>query len=87
MVGTYRMMLGAQARRHRGFYSEKEFDLTRIKNLDGELLELGRSCARKDYRDRALLPLMWEAIADYVRRTECVIYSVAAVYIRRMSPK
>ena len=35
--------------------------------MDGELLELGRSCARKDFRDRALLPLMWEAIADYVR--------------------
>ena len=67
VVGTYRMMLGAQARRHLGFYSEKEFDLSRIKNLDGELLELGRSCARKDFRDRALLPLMWEAIADYVR--------------------
>src|SRR5512147_3058555 len=42
VVGTYRMMGGAQARRHLGFYSEKEFDLSRIKNLDGELLELGR---------------------------------------------
>jgi len=67
VVGTYRMMLGAQARQHLGFFSEKEFDLSRIKNLDGEPLELGRSCARKDYRDRALLPLMWEAIAEYVR--------------------
>jgi L-ornithine Nalpha-acyltransferase len=67
VVGTYRMMRGAQAREHLGFYSEKEFDLTLIKNLDGELLELGRSCARKDYRDRALLPLMWDAIGDYVR--------------------
>ena len=67
VIGTYRMMLGAQARQHLGFYSEKEFDLSRIKSLDGELLELGRSCARKDYRDRALLPLMWEAIVEYVR--------------------
>jgi len=67
VVGTYRMMRGAQAREHLGFYSEREFDISRIKNLDGELLELGRSCARKDYRDRALLPLMWEAIVDYVR--------------------
>ena len=67
VVGTYRMMRGAQAREHLGFYSEKEFDLSLIKNLDGELLELGRSCARKDYRDRALLPLMWDAIGDYVR--------------------
>ena len=27
VVGTYRLMRGAQARRHIGFYSEKEFDL------------------------------------------------------------
>ncbi len=67
VVGTYRLMRGAQARRHIGFYSEKEFDLTQIKKLDGELMELGRSCARKDFRDRALIPLMWEAIAEQVR--------------------
>ena len=58
IVGTYRLLRGAQSRRHIGFYSEKEFDLTRIKTLDGELMELGRSCARKDFRDRALIPLM-----------------------------
>jgi L-ornithine Nalpha-acyltransferase len=68
VVGTYRLLRGSQARQHIGFYSEKEFDLTRIKQLDGELLELGRSCARKDFRDRALIPLMWEAIADQVRK-------------------
>jgi L-ornithine Nalpha-acyltransferase len=68
VVGTYRLLRGSEARRSIGFYSEKEFDLARIKALDGELLELGRSCARKDYRDRALIPLMWEAIAEHVRR-------------------
>jgi putative hemolysin len=67
VVGTYRLLRGAQARRHIGFYSEKEFDLSRIKERDGELMELGRSCARKDFRDRSLLPLMWEAIAEQVR--------------------
>jgi putative hemolysin len=68
IVGTYRLLLGSQARRHIGFYSEKEFDLSRIKLLDGELMELGRSCARKDFRDRALIPLMWEAIAEQVKK-------------------
>jgi putative hemolysin len=68
VVGTYRLLRGSQARRHIGFYSEKEFDLSRVKRLDGELLELGRSCARKDFRDRALIPLMWEAIAEQVRK-------------------
>lgn len=68
VVGTYRLLRGSEARPNIGFYSEKEFDLSRIKTLDGELLELGRSCARKDFRDRALIPLMWEAIAEHVRR-------------------
>lgn len=67
VVGTYRLLLGSQARRHIGFYSEREFNLENIKKLDGELLELGRSCARKDFRDKALIPLMWEAIAHYVK--------------------
>src|SRR6476646_3983092 len=67
VVGTYRLLRGVQARRHIGFYSEKEFDLSRIKERDGELMELGRSCARTDFRDRSLLPLMLEAIAEQVR--------------------
>lgn len=66
VVGTYRLLLASRAKEHIGFYSEGEFDLQKIKALDGELLELGRSCARKDFRDRALIPLMWEAIARYV---------------------
>ncbi len=68
VVGTYRLLRGAQARKHIGFYSEREFDLTKIKNLNGELLELGRSCARKDFRDKALIPLMWDAIAQHVKK-------------------
>jgi len=68
VVGTYRLMRGSQARQHIGFYSEKEFDLSLIKSLDGELMELGRSCARKDFRDRALIPLMWDAIAEQVKK-------------------
>ncbi len=68
VVGTYRLMLGSTAKKNFGFYSEREFDLQRIKRLDGELLELGRSCAHKDYRDRSLIHLMWQSIAEYVKR-------------------
>ncbi len=68
VVGTYRLLLGSQAGRHFGFYSEREFDLKNVKKLRGELLELGRSCAHRDYRDKALIHAMWQAIADYVRR-------------------
>jgi putative hemolysin len=67
VVGTYRLLLGSEARKHSGFYSEQEFNLENIKKLDGELLELGRSCAHRDYRDRALIHLMWQTIAEYVK--------------------
>jgi putative hemolysin len=67
VVGTYRLLLGSEARKHSGFYSEQEFNLENIKKLDGEPLELGRSCAHKDYRDRALIHLMWQTIAEYVK--------------------
>ncbi|TAK08573.1 GNAT family N-acetyltransferase [bacterium] len=67
VVGTYRLLLGSEARSHFGFYSEREFNLENIKRLSGELLELGRSCAHKDYRDRALISLMWDAIAEYIK--------------------
>lgn len=67
VIGTYRLLSGSEARRHLGFYSENEFNLEKIKKLKGELLELGRSCAHQDFRDRALIPMMWEAIAQYVR--------------------
>jgi len=43
VVGTYRLMRGSQARQHGGFYSEKEFDLSRIKKLDGATMELASS--------------------------------------------
>jgi L-ornithine Nalpha-acyltransferase len=68
VVGTYRLLLGSRAEKNGGFYSTREFNLENIKQLDGELLELGRSCARKDFRDKALIFLMWNAIADYVKK-------------------
>ena len=67
VVGTYRLLLGSEARRRFGFYAEREFDLQNIKRLDGELLELGRSCAHRDYRDKPLIQFMWQAIANYVK--------------------
>ncbi len=81
VVGTYRLLRGPVARGHLGFYSEKEFDLQKIKNLPGELLELGRSCARKDYRDKTLMLVMWSAIADYVKKHKVrYVFGCASLY-------
>jgi hypothetical protein len=75
VVGTYRMMLGAQARQHLGFYSEKELDLSRIKNLDGELLEIGRSCARKIIATARCCRSCGKRSPSMCGRTRYVIYS------------
>jgi putative hemolysin len=86
IVGTYRLLLGSRARATIGFYSEHEFNLERVKRLDGELLELGRTCARRDFRSKALIPLMWGTIAAYVReRGVRYIFGCGSLYTTERS--
>ena len=81
VVGTYRLLLGSDARRHFGFYSEREFNLDQIKKLDSKLLEMGRTCTHKDYRDKALLLHMWDAIANYVKAHQVrYLFGCASLY-------
>jgi L-ornithine Nalpha-acyltransferase len=86
VVGTYRLLLGSRAERNVGFYSEHEFNLQNIKKLSGELLELGRSCARKDFRDKSLIPLMWNAIGQYVEKHRVrYLFGCGSVYTTEAS--
>ncbi|MGH7772658.1 MAG: GNAT family N-acetyltransferase [Candidatus Binatia bacterium] len=81
VVGTYRLLLGSETRKHFGFYSEREFNLEKIKKLEGELLEMGRTCAHKDYRDKGLLLHMWDAIAEYVKTHQVrYLFGCASLY-------
>jgi len=66
VVGTYRLLRQEKAEKSFGFYSENEFDLTRIKKLPGQALELGRSCVAKEYRSLAVVNLLWAGIARYI---------------------
>ncbi|HEY6869843.1 MAG TPA: GNAT family N-acyltransferase [Novosphingobium sp.] len=69
VVGTYRLLRGKVARRHGGFYSAREFDLTRLKRhakRSGDLLELGRSCVLPAYRTSHTISLLWRGIAEYL---------------------
>jgi putative hemolysin len=68
VVGTYRLLRESVARKASGFYSEGEFDLSRLAGAQrgGELLELGRSCVLPAYRTSATISLLWRGIADYL---------------------
>jgi len=69
IVGTYRLLTKYIANSNGGFYSEGEFDLTNLKKLPMEILEMGRSCVHKDYRSNGVINLLWAGIAKYVQMT------------------
>ena len=70
IVGTYRLLRREIAARHFGFYSESEFNLAPMlsRHPQARLLELGRSCVLKPYRDKRTVELLWHGIWTYVRQ-------------------
>jgi putative hemolysin len=66
VVGTYRLLRRSVAESHCGFYSTWEYDISRIVEHPGEILELGRSCVDSAYRNRATMQLLWRGNAAYV---------------------
>jgi L-ornithine Nalpha-acyltransferase len=66
VVGTYRLLrhdrLGGQG----VFYSSHEFDLAPLLASGKRLLELGRSCVLREYRNLPVLQKLWQAVAGYV---------------------
>jgi L-ornithine Nalpha-acyltransferase len=68
VVGTYRMLLGSEAEKYLGYYAEHEFEISSLRRLKGEKLELGRTCVHRDYRGQAVLGLMWSLIAGHIER-------------------
>jgi len=71
VVGTYRV-LGPNAAREMGrYYSETEFDLSRLQHIRGGIAEAGRACIHPDYRSGAVIMLLWAGLAAYMRRERC----------------
>jgi putative hemolysin len=66
VVGTYRILSPDAAAAAGGYYSEQEFDLTRLAPLRPALVEVGRSCIRADYRSGAVITLLWAGLARYM---------------------
>jgi putative hemolysin len=67
VVGTYRILNAANAQRAGGFYSDTEFDLTRLQHLRPDIMEVGRACVHPDYRSGASIAVLWAGLADYIK--------------------
>lgn len=68
VVGTYRILPPAQARALGSYYSDTEFDLTRLQHLRSSMVEIGRSCVHPSYRNGATIALLWSGLADYMAK-------------------
>ena len=66
VVGTYRVLTPASARRAGGLYSDQEFELSRLDRLRPRIAELGRSCTHPDYRTGGVILMLWAALADFM---------------------
>jgi putative hemolysin len=66
VVGTYRVLTPEAARQAGGFYTETEFDLTRLRALRPQLAEIGRSCVHPAHRQGGVILSLWAELARFM---------------------
>lgn len=66
LVATTRLLVDTEIIHTGCFYSETEFEISRIINRSGKFMEVGRTCVRPEYRKGAVLAMLWQGIARIV---------------------
>ncbi|KIM00372.1 putative hemolysin [Paramagnetospirillum magnetotacticum MS-1] len=66
VVGTYRLIRRSAAQAVGRFYTAGEFDISPFLAVEGEILELGRSCVDARWRHRGTLQALWQGLAGYM---------------------
>lgn len=70
VIGTYRMLTPAQAKRVGGTYTDTEFDLTRLRFMRERMVELGRSCVHAEHRHGGVILALWGALFEFMSRNQ-----------------
>ncbi len=70
VIGTYRVLTPAQAKRVGSTYSDTEFDLTRLRSMRERMVELGRSCVHPEHRQGSVILALWGALAEFMVRNQ-----------------
>ncbi len=80
IVGTYRIIDRDAAEKMGSFYTETEFNLSKIKKVDGNIAEMSRACVAREYRENALvMRMLWAGLGEYVmRRKIAILFGVAS---------
>lgn len=67
VVGTYRILTPDGAAACGGYYSESEFDLSRLQAIRTEMVEVGRSCVHPAHRSGAVVSLLWSGLVAFMQ--------------------
>jgi len=70
VIASTRLLLGEQARKAGGFYSESEFEMKALYDLPGRSVEVGRTCVDPSYRQGAAIAVLWSGLADFIHQFE-----------------
>ena len=81
VVGTYRLLRSDAMKKVGRFYSDGEYDISLIRKYPGDIMEVGRSCVDAEYRNRAVMQLLWRGIGAYVNRFHIAIMFGCASFI------
>ncbi len=74
IVGTYRIIDKDAAEKMGGFYTEQEFNISKIKKVNGNIAEMSRACVKMEYRENGLvMRLLWAGLCEYVVKRKVVI--------------
>ncbi len=78
IVGTYRIIDREAAEKMGGFYTENEFNLSKIKRVNGNIAEMSRACVNAEYRENGLvMRLLWAGLCEYVvKRKVAILFGV-----------
>ena len=80
IVGTYRIINRDAAEKMGGFYTETEFDISKIKKSGANIAEMSRACVDPEYRENALvMRLLWAGLGEYIMRHKIgIVFGVAS---------
>jgi putative hemolysin len=66
VVGTYRLLRRTPDKQVDKFYTEGEFDISKLKASGHNIMELGRSGIHPKFRDGRVIQLLWAGIGMYI---------------------
>ena len=80
IVGTYRIINRENAEKMGGFYTETEFNISKIKKTVGNIAEMSRACVDEKYRDNGLvMRMLWLGLGEYISKNKItILFGVAS---------